>query len=151
MTLAAAVLILLSILVGALVPIQAGINATLAHHGGHPLFGMAANMSLATLTVFIGILVLRVPLPFGNVLATAPWYAWLGGFCGAALVFSAITIAPRLGAAPYVSATIVGTVLASLLVDHFGLLAFRPQPISTARLLGGAMVVIGMVLVNYRR
>ena len=45
----------------------------------------------------------------------------------------------------------MGTVLASLLVDHFGLLAFKPQPISTPRLLGGAMVVIGMVLVNYRR
>lgn len=151
MTLAALVLVLLSILVGALVPVQAGINATLAHHGGHPLFGMAANMTLATLTVFTGILVLRVPLPFASALGSAPWYAWLGGFCGAVLVFSAITIAPRLGAAPYVCATIVGTVIASLLVDHFGLLAFRPQPISGTRLVGSVLVVLGMVLVNYRR
>ena len=148
MTLAGLVLIVLAILVGALVPIQAGINATLAHHGGHPLFAMAANMSLATVTVFAGILALRVPMPVGNVLAAAPWYAWLGGLCGAALVFSAIVLAPKLGAVAFVSASIVGTVGASLIVDHFGLLAFRPTPVTGLRLMGGALVVLGMVLVN---
>jgi transporter family-2 protein len=148
MTLVGLVLIGLAILVGALVPVQAGINATLAAHGGHPLFAMAANMSLATLTVFAGIAALRVPLPIGPTLASAPWYGWLGGFCGAALVFSAITLAPRLGAAAFVSATIVGTVGASLIIDHFGLLAFKAQPISGFRLAGGALVVAGMMLVN---
>lgn len=150
MTLAVFILILLSILVGALVPLQAGINATLASHGGHPLFAMAANMSLAALMVFLGIVVLRVPMPIASAIASAPWYAWLGGLCGAALVFSSITIAPQLGAAAFVSATIVGTVAASLIIDHFGLLAFRQQPVTALRLVGGALVVAGMILVNQR-
>ena len=83
MTAMALLLIVLSILVGALVPLQAGINATLGQHAGHPLFGMVANMTLATLIVYSSVIVLRVPLPFAQVFASAPWYAWLGGACGA--------------------------------------------------------------------
>ena len=130
---------------------QAGINATLAQHAGHPLFGMVANMTLATVIVYFAVIVLRVPLPFAQVAGSAPWYAWVGGACGVTLVFSAMTIAPNLGAAAYVCATLVGTILASLAIDHFGLLAFRPQPITVQRVLGAALVIIGMILVTTRR
>lgn len=150
MTAMTLLLVVLSILIGALVPLQAGINATIGQHGGHPLFGMVVNMTLATVIVYASVALLRVPLPFTQVFANAPWYAWLGGACGATLVFSAMTIAPRLGAAPYVAATLVGTVMASLAVDHFGLLAFRPRPVNVERLLGAALVVIGMLLVTRR-
>lgn len=151
MTAMALLLIVLAVLIGTLVPLQAGINATLAQHAGHPLFGMMANMTLATVIVYSLVIVLRVPLPFTQVIASAPWYAWIGGVCGVTLVFGAMTIAPRLGAAPYVCATLVGTILASLTVDHFGLLAFRPQPITLQRLLGAALVIIGTILVTVRR
>ena len=144
------VLIGLSILVGALVPIQAGINATLGQHGGHPMFGMVVNMTLALIIVYAAALWLRVSLPFSAVLASAPWYAWLGGLCGTTVVFAAMTIAPRIGAAPYVAATLVGTVLASLVVDHYGLLAFRPQSVTIQRIIGAVLVVTGMILVTRR-
>ena len=57
-------------------------------------------------------------------------------------------VAPRLGAAAYVSAMIVGTMAASILVDHVGLVGFREHPIGALRLVGGALVVGGMVLVQ---
>ena len=57
-------------------------------------------------------------------------------------------IAPRLGAATYVSAMVVGTVTASMLIDHFGLVGFKPHPLGIQRLLGGVLVVLGMLLVQ---
>ena len=63
-------------------------------------------------------------------------------------MLSALIIAPRLGAASYVSAIIVGIMIASLLLDHFGLVGYREQPINAIRLGGAALVVIGMAMIQ---
>jgi transporter family-2 protein len=81
-------------------------------------------------------------------LAGDPLWSWLGGVRGAMMVLSAIIPAPRLGAAAFVSAMVVGTVVASVAIDHFGLVGFREHPVTTLRLLGGVLVIVGMVLVQ---
>ena len=43
---------------------------------------------------------------------------------------------------------VVGTVTASMLIDHFGLVGFKPHPLGIQRLLGGVLVVLGMLLVQ---
>lgn len=144
----AVVLIVIAVLVGAMVPAQAGINATLARVLGNPLLAALTNMSLATLLAIASVIALRVPLPTLEQLGAAPWWSWSGGLFGALLVLSAILLAPRLGATAFMSATIVGTMVASLLIDHFGLIGFREHPINTWRFLGGALVVVGMLLVQ---
>lgn len=142
------VLIALAVCVGALPPLQAGINATISGYHGHPLWGAFTNTVVATLTLGVAILILRVPLVDLRTLAQAPAWSWVGGVLGATMVFSAIMIAPRLGAATYVSAMVVGTVTASMLIDHFGLVGFKPHPLGIQRLLGGVLVVLGMLLVQ---
>ena len=143
-------LLLLTVLVGFVVPIQSGSNATLARFVGHPLYAAAVNTSVATLTLVVVVLLLRLPAPTLRASLNAPWWGWMGGLYGATLVASAIVLAPRLGATAYVAATIVGTMSMSLIVDHFGLLAFQAQPVSGQRLLGAALVVVGMLLVARR-
>ncbi|MCP5150963.1 MAG: DMT family transporter [Ectothiorhodospiraceae bacterium] len=139
-----------AVAVGAMTPMQAGINASLARHIANPLSAALTNTVVASACLVVVMLVLRVPLPGLAVAARAPWWSYCGGLLGASIVLGAIVLAPRLGAAAYVSSLIVGTVLSSLLIDHFGLLGFREQPVSAVRLLGGALVVVGMVLVVRR-
>ena len=144
-------LLLLSIAVGAVVPVQSGSNAVLARHIGHPLYAATTNTAVATLVLLVAVALYRLPAPtLRNALEASPWWSWLGGFYGATLVFSALTLAPRVGATAFVSATIFGTILMSLIVDHFGLLAFRQQPVTGTRLLGALLVVAGMVLIAKR-
>ena len=54
-------LILIVILVGTFPPAQAGINATLSQHHGHPLWGALTNTLVASLVLGLGIATLRVP------------------------------------------------------------------------------------------
>lgn len=143
--------ILIALLMGAGYPIQAGINATIAQHHGHPLLAALTNTTVASLVLVAVILVMRVPMPSLMALSGAPWWAWGGGFLGAFFVLSSLVIAPKLGAAAFVATTIVGTMAASLAIDHFGLLVYKPQPITPQRLLGAALVVTGMLLINWRR
>ena len=90
----------------------------------------------------------RVTPPQWHSVAVAPAWAWLGGLLGATMVISGIVIAPRLGAAGYVTAMTVGTVTASMTIDHFGLVGFAAHPVSTLRLVGGGLVIAGMILVQ---
>lgn len=141
-------LIPIAVLVGCLPPTQAGVNSTLARYWDSPLLAGLTNTVVATLVVGLAALVLRVPWPGLRAAAAAPWWAWLGGVFGAAMVLSGILIAPRLGAAAYVTAMLVGTVTASMVIDHFGLVGFREHPVSFLRLLGGGLVLLGMLLVR---
>jgi transporter family-2 protein len=143
--------LLVALLVGAGTPLQAGINATIARHHGHPLLGAATNTLVASLVLLVAILVLRVPAPRLSGMLSAPWWAWTGGCLGAFFVLSSLVLAPKLGAAVFVSTTIVGTMTASLLIDHFGLLAYRVQPVTLLRLLGAVLVVTGMLMIQWKR
>lgn len=141
----------IALLVGAGYPVQAGINATIAQYHGHPLLAALTNTLVASLVLLVAILVLRLPMPQIAGLAVTPWWAWLGGCLGAFFVLSSLVLAPKLGAAVFVSTTIVGTMAASLAVDHFGLLTYRAQPVTALRLFGGLLVVTGMIMIQWKR
>lgn len=143
--------ILIALMVGAGYPLQAGINATIAQYHGHPLLAALTNTAVASLVLLAAIVVLRVPLPYVSALSAPPWWAWTGGCLGAVFVLSSLVLAPKLGAAVFVSTTIVGTVAASLAIDHFGLIAYRVQPITGLRLLGAGLVVTGMFMIQWKQ
>lgn len=142
--------VIIAVILGFLVPVQAGANATLAQYYGHPLYAALTNTLVASALLFISICLLRAPLPAIGSLSSAPWWSWCGGFIGASLVLSAILIAPRVGAASYVSAMIVGTMVASLIVDHFGAVGFKEYPADGWRIFGAFLVVIGMLIIQNR-
>jgi len=43
------------------------------------------------------------------------------------------------------------SLVASLLIDHYGLLAYRVQPVTAQRLIGAALVIAGMMLIQWKR
>lgn len=141
-------LILLGLAVGAGMASQAGINAELRRGLGSPL--QAAFISFAIGTLLLGTLVWfqREPLPTGA--SGLPWWAWLGGVLGAFNITASLILAPRLGALALVAVVTSGQVLTSLLLDHRGWLGFPQQPVTASRLLGGALVLVGLLLVLRR-
>lgn len=145
------VLLAIAFAVGAAVPMQSAINAQAGSHLGHPLYGALTNTAVASLILAILVLVFRAPPPRMQQAANGPWWLWTGGLVGAAFVFGALFVAPRIGAASFAAATIFGTIAASLLIDHFGLFAFPVQPVSLQRLAGGGLVLVGLWLINSGR
>lgn len=143
--------ILIALLVGAGYPVQAGINATISQFHGHPLLAALTNTTVASLALLVAVVALRIPLPQVAAVASAPWWAWTGGLLGGFFVLSSLVLAPKLGAAVFVSTTIVGTMAASLVIDHYGFLVYRVQPITLLRVVGAALVVTGMLLIQWKR
>lgn len=141
-------LLIVAVAVGAAVPLQSAINAQMASAQGHPLYGALANTLIASTTLAVLVLVLRAPLPDLRRAVAGPWWLWAGGVIGAAFVFGALYVAPRIGAAGFAAATIFGTALASLAIDHFGWFGFAERPLGGARLAGVGCLLAGVALLQ---
>jgi transporter family-2 protein len=79
--------------------------------------------------------------------AAVPLWAWFGGVLGAFYVASSIVVGPRLGAAALLALIVLGQLLASLVLDHFGWLGFPQHPLTLVRLAGAALLFGGVVLI----
>ena len=107
-------LILLIILIGTLGPIQTGVNATLSTYLSHPSQAAFISFLGGVIIYSIILIFLKPPIPNLVELKKIPIWAFTGGLMGACIVFGAIMIAPKVGAATYVSTFITGTIIMSL-------------------------------------
>ena len=73
---------------------------------------------------------------------------WTGGLLGSFYVFASVILTPRLGAATTVALILTGQVLASIGIDHFGLLRVTSQEATPLRLLGAGLIVAGVLFVQ---
>lgn len=141
-------LVLIAFLAGVVAPVQAGVNAQLRAVAGHPAWAALASFSVGTLALLAYYTAARLPWPSPTSLARAPWWSWVGGLLGAFYVFSAVVVAPRLGAAVLIGLVIAGQLVASLVLDHFGLVGFARHPINPARVAGALCLLAGVVLIQ---
>ena len=140
------VLILFVIVTGAFLPLQAGVNARLAHFVGGPVRASFVSFVVGALVLLV--LVLVAYRGGGHRAGDAPWWAWVGGALGAFYVVSAVVVGPRIGAAAYFGVLVAAQLVTGVLADRFGWLAFQQRELTPLRLLGIALLVGGAVLVR---
>jgi len=135
-------------LAGALVPFQAGANATLGRALGHPLWATAASLLVSLLALAPVMFALRAPAP-QLALQQVPCWAWAGGVAGVIYISAALLLTPSMGATRFIACVIAGQVFASLLIDHFGLMGLAVKPVNLGRVVGMALIIAGVVCVQY--
>ena len=140
--------IVLSLLAGAAVPMQAGSNARLGGLLGHPFWATAISLCVSGAAIAVVMLLIKVPRPNGAALLGAPWWVWLGGLAGVFYITVALISVPRLGALNFIMAVVVGQLISSLLIDYFGLLGLPRNTPSLQKLLGVSVVLAGFVIAS---
>jgi transporter family-2 protein len=141
-------LLLLALAVGVLLPVQAGVNAQLRSAVGSPLTAALVSFLVGTAGLVTAVVIFRTPMALRGAWVDSPWWQWVGGLIGALYVIATIVLAPRLGAATLVAAVVAGQMIASLLLDQYGLLGFPTHPINGLRVLGAGLVIVGVILVQ---
>jgi transporter family-2 protein len=145
------VYLLLMLMAGAAVAGQIAINAQLRAVAGSALWAtnisfavsMTAGLTVLACAAFLG----RVPAPSPE-LWRAPWWIWVGGLGGALYVLMSILLARRLGAALISAVSILGQLVAALLIDHYGWFGAPVQRITTARVIGVGLLAAGVALMR---
>lgn len=141
-------LMVFAIVVGTLLPTQAGINAQLARNLGHPLLAASVSFASGTLALLLYTFVFHISWPAFSRMMQAPWYLWVGGLLGVIYLTTTIILAPMLGAATMIGLIISGQMLASIILDHFGLVGFPVHPLSFWRVVGVSFLIVGVVLIQ---
>lgn len=141
--------ITLAVAAGGCIAVQAAANGSLRTNLDDPRYAAFFSICGTIVTAVVAMLVLRPPLPAAAAIRGTPWWTWIGGPLGAVFVLAGAALAPRLGAAAFISAVVAGQLFCSLALDHFGLMNVPQQPLTAARLLGAALVFAGVLLVKY--
>jgi transporter family-2 protein len=142
-------LLLLAAFAGAVVPFQSAINSNLARGLGHPLWATLASLLVSVLVLLPVILALRLPLPSLGFFSKAPLWMWAGGAFGVCFVALAVMLLPRLGASGFVALALAGQVIASMVLDHFGLFGLVEKQLTVSRVLGALLLIGGVGLIQF--
>lgn len=141
-------LILGAVVSGALVPFQAGANAALGRTLGHPLWGTLVSLCVSFACILPVMTLARVEAPPLANLAQAPRWVWIGGIVGVAYITGALMLAPKLGAAGFIMAAIAGQMLASIIIDQWGLVGLPRKPVAWSRLAGLGLIFLGLIVMQ---
>lgn len=140
--------VILSIICGVASSVQIGLNATLSKHIGNDIWA-------AILALFIGAVGLAVyAMATQNMnvkwqsLPGLPLWVWTGGLLGAVFVAGSVIAAPRVGSAMFVGLILIGQMLASFILDHYGWLGFQQSQINLSKVLGMCLLIGGVVLIK---
>lgn len=141
------VLYALAFAAGLVLTVQVGVNSTLRTSLGSPVMAALTSFVVGLVGLALFLVLTRASLPTKAALSAVPLWAWAGGLLGAFYVASTIIVGPRLGAAALLALSVLGQLLASLVVDHYGWLGFPQHSISIARLLGAVLLFAGVLLI----
>jgi bacterial/archaeal transporter family-2 protein len=143
----ATVSLVLAVVAGILIAVQAPTNALLGKASGSPI--VAAFISFVVGAIALGAIVGATSGKlFAPALRQVPWYAWIGGFYGAFFVAVAAFAAPRVGVGVLLTAAVAGQLAAALTLDHYGLIGLTRHPVTVTRIAGFVLVLVGAVLVR---
>ena len=141
--------VLLGVVSGACIAVQAPINAQLGRDLGLPF--AAAFVSFAAGAIVLAVVTFSVAALTQTTIhwnAPAPWLFVAGGALGTVYVTSAVVLTPQIGAAAVMGLAVTGQLIAGLAVDRFGFLGAPMHEITLGRLAGAALLVAGAVMIR---
>jgi bacterial/archaeal transporter family-2 protein len=127
------------------IPLLAGLNATLGQRMGSPIAAGAVLFAVA----FASALAVLLVTGQGVALARAPGQPPVLFLAGCLMVFYLLSItyvAPRFGLGNAILFVLLGQMVSSTVIDATGLMGLAAREVSGPRLLGLAVMTLGIVL-----
>ena len=138
----------LAVAAGVMLPLQAVVNARLARSVGGPLWAAALSALVVAAVLACIALAAGKPWPRPAQMTGLPWWAWIGGLCGAVVLSATTAVAPRIGAASMIALVMSGQVFAAMALDRLGWFEMAVQPLSVQRMAAASLLIAGAVLMS---
>jgi transporter family-2 protein len=141
---------LLAVTGGVLVAVQAPVNARLRAVVDSPLAAALVSFAVGSV-LLVGLTIASGEIGAVAKLGGGPWWAYLGGICGTALVVATLLAVPRIGVLATFVAVVVGEVVIATVIDRFGWFGVPRIPITWDRVVAVVLLAISLVLIARRR
>lgn len=134
----------LTLAVGIGMSTQAAVNGALGRKVGI-IEGAFVSFLIGTVSLFL----LLMFFGKGNIIEvfSVPKWQLFGGLLGAAYIAITIMTVPKLGVGLVVVSVIVGQILMSMTIDHFGWFGVPRIPFDSQRLLGVLFLLVALFLI----
>jgi transporter family-2 protein len=138
---------------GVLTAFQPGANGRFGDAAGHRVHGAVLNFAVGLLGVVLALLVWAtlggVPGLSIPALGGGPLWMWGGGLLGAFFVTVSIIANRALGSAQYIAFYVVGQLLTSLVIDHYGWMGMPLRAVTPVRVLGVMAILAGLAMIRF--
>jgi len=136
-----------ALIIGIIISFQTAINSRLRGFIGSPYQASFVSFTVGTLFLAAILLLSRQPLGVSqHLLATLPWWIWIGGLLGVIFLTTNILLFPHIGAIQTAIMPILGQVIMGLIIDNFGWFHSPQQALTPIRLLGLLIALIGITV-----
>lgn len=139
--------VMMALVAGAFLPIQAGLNAKLGKALASPVYASLFSFVVGAIGLLLYILLTRQTLSWAGV-KEAPAHLWIGGLLGAFYVTVIILAFPQLGPGLTFGLVIAGQMVTSIILEHFNVLVAQQNNISLMKIVGVILVIIGVIIIR---
>lgn len=138
----------IALLIGMLVPVQTAANARMRISVGSVWVVTFISFMVSSLLLALISAMMRMPLlPSAAQIAVTPWWGWTGGIIALCTIIITICLFCALGQLQTTILPLLGQLLFSLVIDHFGLFGSVRIPFSAMRMLAMLLLIAGVLLV----
>ena len=134
-------------LAGVLNAIHSGTNAQLTKSFERPWWAAIFVCLISAVAIVPGVMIARESFPSVGALLKTPWWAWLGTVIAAVPVITTLLFAGKLGGGAFNGLVVTATIVASVVLDHFGLLGFDVHLVNLWRIIGAVLMIGGVILI----
>lgn len=138
----------LIVLAGALQALGNTMNAQLRNSLVNPWLSSAVSFAPILAFFVCAFMICPRPLPTVEALYSMPWWAPLGGLAGAVAVYLGLTMIDKVGAGQFNGLIITANIIASLAIDHFGIMRMPVHSLNPIRIVGALLMVLGVFLIS---
>lgn len=139
--------VLVSLLAGAANPFQSATNGQLNKQLGQPVWAGIVTYASGLAGMLLLQLFVRQPAPLAQA-AEVNWWAWMGGLISILSTVAGLMLVQKLGSGIFTSLSLTASLVVSVLLDHFGILGLKHHPASPGRIVGCALLIVGVWLVG---
>lgn len=105
---------------------------------------------IGTATTLLIMLLWRMNWSDYEKLGDLPWYAWLGGILNVIIIFTVVTVIPKIGVGNATTAIVVTQVLTAVLIDAFGAFGMQQYPLRWIDFFGVALLASGTYILTMK-
>lgn len=140
--------VLIVLMMGLFIPVQTAANARLRRVVGPAYVSTLISFSVSSIALLsVSAIFGLTILPTDAQIAAAPWWSWFGGIIALLTITCNIYLFKELGQLQGMIIPMFAQLLFSLLIDHFGWFSSRVIPLDAKRLMGAALLIVGVTLV----
>jgi transporter family-2 protein len=144
-------MIIISIIAGGGIALQSSISSRLGQLINNPIMATFSYFFSSTILLGLYLALKRDETYIRSDLINVPGYYWiLGGLISSIALSIIYWQVPKMGLSKVITGVLVGQLLTSSILSHFGIFQLPKIPLNTYRIVGFLLLICSTILINRR-